>query len=967
MYKPFIDNENSSREMINTFLGYNHNIVQNLGELWDSNDITVQNYPMLSPRQRARKYELNSIKSEPVSENSLAVSYYTSRLSNYIPSWMSTSNVFFKYGTKNEVTDYGCRCTTTSITTKASILVPVDVTNAVVVHLHPISDNRIREIEDNVNAKLADIVKREYNITSMRIKNIVNNINDKEYVKRTDNNKTIASGIDYSYVYEIEFNTNDRTILSNKLESIYESIRTLVGEELIATDNIEIKELQPIVSGAVTLKDGSITYCDGLNLWYKDTPFPIADEYLQVDAEPTVIVAGTKILLFPYNLYLDIAEIENDISSLDDGDIQMPALKPLGFRGEMEYKSEYESKCINAMGYCDIYGERYNNIYVGDTAPQGIGVGDYYGTYINYVSGIPQIEHAPNTHWNESTFALMEVQKDGTLKTVASWMQSASNMNKGLDENGNLINLLHRRDATDDQAKIKTELTNADDGDFLIDTSTTETGSLFYNWYRDNSWYIKENGEWHTLDNVYISKVMPYAYWLDISDADNPIFKAYSSVEEAWVGIPNIYTYIDTKKGIDGLNEGDSVRIINTGDTEIFKDDNWYNIHKIIDNTYILNGITSTNIVKYAIKYRVPIKIHTLPERWSNPDDNKSTFIISDNTSFIISREIPKLDYYTFSKNRVWGCRYGENIDGEIINQIYASKLGDPTNWYSFNGDSTDSYQLNLGDDEKFTGAFTLNDQPYFFKENYIYMIYGSYPAEYTRYTYEDRGCQDGSAGSIATSNGLVFYKSAKDICIFDGSTVTKISDALGNVDYVKGVGGATNGRYYISLLDNNGKWTTFVYDINYSMWVKLNNIRYNAWIDNNSGFIAGIDDKNILTSFERELDDKSNIMLINVEDNVEWMAQTGAIDFAYPDKKEIRNIDVRAIVPVGALLELYIDYDGNDDWQLCGEIIGDGKAETTVLNIIPQRCDHYSLKFVGKGDIKVISIANEMEEVSDL
>ena len=63
--------------------------------------------------------------------------------------------------------------------------------------------------------------------------------------------------------------------------------------------------------------------------------------------------------------------------------------------------------------------------------------------------------------------------------------------------------------------------------------------------------------------------------------------------------------------------------------------------------------------------------------------------------------------------NRLWGCKYGL-VDGETVNEIYASKLGDFKNWNCFAGLSTDSYAAARGSDGPFTGAADYLGQPRF-------------------------------------------------------------------------------------------------------------------------------------------------------------------------------------------------------------------------------------------------------------
>ena len=63
-------------------------------------------------------------------------------------------------------------------------------------------------------------------------------------------------------------------------------------------------------------------------------------------------------------------------------------------------------------------------------------------------------------------------------------------------------------------------------------------------------------------------------------------------------------------------------------------------------------------------------------------------------------RRVPDLEYLTECDNRVWGCSSSENV-------IYACKLGDPTNWFSYRGIAADSYAVTVGSDGPFTGAAT--------------------------------------------------------------------------------------------------------------------------------------------------------------------------------------------------------------------------------------------------------------------
>lgn len=81
--------------------------------------------------------------------------------------------------------------------------------------------------------------------------------------------------------------------------------------------------------------------------------------------------------------------------------------------------------------------------------------------------------------------------------------------------------------------------------------------------------------------------------------------------------------------------------------------------------------------------------------------------------SITLERRVPDLDFVTEQGNRVWGCSKKENT-------IYACRLGDPTNWYSYRGIAADSYAVSVGSDGTFTGAASCMGYVLFFKENCI-------------------------------------------------------------------------------------------------------------------------------------------------------------------------------------------------------------------------------------------------------
>ena len=108
--------------------------------------------------------------------------------------------------------------------------------------------------------------------------------------------------------------------------------------------------------------------------------------------------------------------------------------------------------------------------------------------------------------------------------------------------------------------------------------------------------------------------------------------------------------------------------------------------------------------------------------------DRKTT---TSDVSVTVSRTMPLMDFVIENDNRLWGCRYGLNSDGQVVNELYACKLGDFKNWNCYMGISTDSYAVSLGSDGQFTGAITHAGYPIFFKENCMHKVYGQIPANF--------------------------------------------------------------------------------------------------------------------------------------------------------------------------------------------------------------------------------------------
>ena len=323
---------------------------------------------------------------------------------------------------------------------------------------------------------------------------------------------------------------------------------------------------------------------------------------------------------------------------------------------------------------------------------------------------------------------------------------------------------------------------------------------------------------------------------------------------------------------------------------------------------------------------------------------------------FTISRKMPKLDFVIESENRLWGCRYGTANNGEIVNEIYASKLGDFKNWSCYMGLSTDSYTASCGTDGQFTGAITHLGYPLFWKEGFVHKVYGNYPSNFQIQTTACRGVQKDCHKSLAIVNETLFYKARSGIMAYDGSLPTEASYALGNEAYAEAVGGSIGNKYYVSMKDKDEKWHLFVYDMGKGMWHREDNL-HAEYFCSCRGELYAINGKNIITMLGSGVQDLAD---------TKWMVETGEIGISSPDMKYISRLTVRLMLEPNATCRFYAKYDFSDDWEYLFTQVGTSLRSFSIP-IRPKRCDHMKLRIEGMGVAKIYSFTKTIEQGSEL
>ena len=416
-------------------------------------------------------------------------------------------------------------------------------------------------------------------------------------------------------------------------------------------------------------------------------------------------------------------------------------------------------------------------------------------------------------------------------------------------------------------------------------------------------------------------------FYIDTTNTPN-VVKQYSESSKSWVSVPTTYVKISCPGIAKAFAVGDGIKISGI-EAETVKHLNGahviYNKDESEEAEYIvIIGMISTPVTVKNLKFE---------------------------------RKMPDLDFVIESQNRLWGCKYGPTDDG-VVNQIYASKLGDFKNWNCFESIASDSYSVGVGSDGPFTGAITFQGTPIFFKEDCLHKVYGNIPANYQVQTTACNGVQKGSERSLEIVNNVLFYKGIAGIYAYDGSLPSLASADFGDVLYENAVGGAFGNKYYVSLERLPEKsCDLFVFDTTKGLWHREDDLQVSRFCQSGSELY-----------FTTKKDDQIHTMFgsgVKDEEELTWFVETGILGKDSPDKKTLTKINARMKIYPKTRISIFAEYDSTGAWQHLYTMEG-RTLQSFSIPIRLHRCDHARIKIVGKGRAQIYSISKTVKEGSD-
>ena len=356
-------------------------------------------------------------------------------------------------------------------------------------------------------------------------------------------------------------------------------------------------------------------------------------------------------------------------------------------------------------------------------------------------------------------------------------------------------------------------------------------------------------------------------------------------------------------------------------------------------------------------------------------DDEEGTFTFDENIfegisgshSVTVERKVPDFSYICACNNRLFAC------NGTTV---WASALGDPFNWYVYDGISTDSWSVETEDSGEFTACCEFLGYPHFFKADAIYKLYGGTASEYQLSKTNAFGVKEGAAGSLGAVGSTLFYLSPAGVCAYSGGYPTVIlpPEQMGGNPCYSGAAATVGYKYFLWVrmtdgyvgIEDNQLREIYVYDTAKGIW----HIEEADVLPACSSGYPGSGQINLLgyshngiwlmgtPAFTASADDPDANAIGTPEGNFISFAEFGYAFHDTMNAKQLYKLIVRLLVDSGARIKIYASYD-DGPYRIVYETKSRSR-QTLSVPIRPKRCDRYRLKIEGIGNYKIYAITKE-------
>lgn len=345
--------------------------------------------------------------------------------------------------------------------------------------------------------------------------------------------------------------------------------------------------------------------------------------------------------------------------------------------------------------------------------------------------------------------------------------------------------------------------------------------------------------------------------------------------------------------------------------------------------------------------------------------DNVLTNNLYLDNGMTIERKSPEnVRFICSHMNRIWA----NNGDNEIM----CCARGNPYVWYRYEGNALDSWATTIGGDGTFTGCINYG-YPLFFKDNRMYRITGTRPANFGFDEYSMKGIKHGCHDSAVIVNDVLYYQSKDGIYAYAQATPVCVSDKIYKDGWQRGKACRYKDKYYIAVAEGKDN-KLYCYDTQSGIWheesyngLPVKYIYPGSYLEGYEEYMTVyVDrDENSYTGF---IMSTGETLSHDKEQPVKWEFETTDLLASEIEHKYLKKLYINCRIYPEEYNEINIEvqYDGDGEWHHIKEITptkGESRSVWYCYPMSNKRLENFKIRVTGIGEAVIYGIVLEFEK----
>lgn len=328
-----------------------------------------------------------------------------------------------------------------------------------------------------------------------------------------------------------------------------------------------------------------------------------------------------------------------------------------------------------------------------------------------------------------------------------------------------------------------------------------------------------------------------------------------------------------------------------------------------------------------------------------------------DGEAISVGKDVPDFDFICAKDNRLWGVSNAQTnevwnaqtqrFDSYTARVIFASALGDPTNWYAFQGVDTDAWQVAVATEGDFTALCAFGGSVCAWKENRLHRVFGSNPSEYYMSEAIFDGVAAGCARSVTVVNEVMYYVGRGNVYAYAGRKVPQaIGTPLGRpyADALS-VAGSNGKRLYLGWKTGASASELLAFDLARGLWMREDDKTAAAFADVGGALYLLCSDGTLWR-------------LEHGDETVAWRAVFRPFDETKITYKHYIRLCLRLDMAEGSSITVKVKFDNGTQQTLLSADAA--RTMTKEIMLPPNRADRFTVTVSGTGNVKLRHLSRE-------